>query len=433
MKIIYQNIEDLIPYINNPRSNDHAVDKVASSIKNFGFKNPILVDQNNEIVAGHTRLKAAKKLNMKEVPTIKIDDLNEQQIKAFRIADNKVAEFSEWDEELLKIELEGLDDAFTGFDLDDLESLFDEDVDPVVEDDFEVEVPEEPISKRGDIWLLGRHRLMCGDSTSIDDVEKLMDGSTAKMLFTSPPYSDMREYEGGKDLSVDNITMFIAAYRQFTDYQCVNLGIQRKGNDIVQYWDEYIRIAKESGYKMLAWNVWDKLMCGSIGQQSAFFPIRHEWIFVFGTEFFEINQTWEKKEESINNSRPRKVRQADGSMKYSSKGNTSNKYKQMESVLPMHAELGSIRSLHPATFPVGLPGEYIKAMSDVGDIVIEPFCGSGTTLIACEQLDRCCYGMELEPKYVDVIVNRYINLKGTSEDVFLIRDGVRIPYKEIEN
>src|SRR5690625_2719511 len=164
MKIIYQNIEDLIPYINNPRLNDHAVDKVASSIKNFGFKNPILVDQNNEIVAGHTRLKAAKKINMKEVPTIKIDDLNEQQIKAFRIADNKVAEFSEWDEELLKIELEGLDDAFTGFDLDDLEGLFDEDVDSVEEDDYEVEVPDEPKAKHGEVYQLGRHRLMCGDS-----------------------------------------------------------------------------------------------------------------------------------------------------------------------------------------------------------------------------------------------------------------------------
>ena len=372
---------------------------------------PIVIDSQNIIVAGHTRWKAAKKLGLSEVPCIVADDLNDEQIKAFRLADNKVSEKAEWDFELLSDELEDLFDFdMSVFGFDDVQE--DEEPQEVTEDEFDVETAPEPRAKLGDIYQLGNHRLMCGSSTNIEDVEKLMDGSTAKMLFTSPPYSDMREYEGGKDLSVDNIAMFIAAYRPFTDYQCVNLGIQRKENDIVQYWDEYIRIAKESGYKLLAWNVWDKLMCGSIGQQSAFFPIRHEWLFVFGTEFFEINQTWEKKEESIKDTRQRKVRQADGSMKYSSTGITSNKYKQMESVLPMHAELGSIRSLHPATFPVGLPGEYIKAMSDVGDIVIEPFCGSGTTLIACEQLDRCCYGMELEPKYVDVIIDRWEQFTG---------------------
>ena len=162
----------------------------------------------------------------------------------------------------------------------------------------------------------------------------------------------------------------------------------------------------------MAWNVWDKTMCGSIGQQSAFFPIRHEWIFVFGTEFYEINQTWSKKEDSIGLLKPRKVRQADGSMRYSTQGDTTNKYKQMESVLPLMSEHGSVRSLHPAAFPVGLPSEYIQAMTNKDDIIIEPFCGSGTTLIACEQLDRICYGMELEPKYVDVIIDRWEQFTG---------------------
>ncbi len=413
MLITQRKISEIKPYDKNPRKNDEAVKYVAESIKQFGFKVPIVIDANNIIVAGHTRWKAAKKLGLSEVPCIVADDLNDEQIKAFRLADNKVSEKAEWDFELLSEELDDLFDfdmSVFGFEDDEEE----EEPTEIVEDDFDADadIAAEPKAKLGDIYQLGNHRLMCGSSTNIEDIEKLMDGNTAKMLFTSPPYSDMREYEGGKDLSVDNIALFIAAYRPFTDYQCVNLGIQRKDNDIVQYWDEYIRIAKESGYKLLAWNVWDKLMCGSIGQQSAFFPIRHEWLFVFGAEFFEINQTWEKKEESIKDSRPRKVRQADGSMKYSTKGITTNKYKQMESVLPMHAELGSIRSLHPATFPVGLPGEYIKAMSDAGDIVIEPFCGSGTTLIACEQLDRCCYGMELEPKYVDVIIDRWEQFTG---------------------
>ena len=274
------------------------------------------------------------------------------------------------------------------------------------------EPPTEPIAKRGDIWQLGRHRLMCGDSTSKEDVAKLMNGEKARMLFTSPPYSDMREYEGGKDLSVSNIAKFITTYRPYTDYQCVNLGIQRKEHEIFPYWDEYTSIAHECGYKMLAWNVWDKLTCGNIGQQNAFFPIRHEFVFVYGTKYFEINETVEKKEESIRGGFKSKVRMADGTMKERIRNDAYNKYKQMESVLPLLSEHGAIRSEHPATFPVGLPLEYIKAMSDEDDIVIEPFGGSGTTLIACEEINRTCYAMELEPKYVDVIIKRFENLTG---------------------
>ena len=148
LKIEYINIEKLIPYINNPRINDGAVDKVASSIKNFGFKNPIIIDKDNEIIAGHTRLKAARKLNLKEVPTIKVEDLTETQIKAFRIADNKTSEFAEWDFGLLEIELEGLDNEFTGFDIDELGELSNDDTE-VIEDDFDEEPPEDPISKEG--------------------------------------------------------------------------------------------------------------------------------------------------------------------------------------------------------------------------------------------------------------------------------------------
>ena len=136
LKIEYMNIDKLIPYINNPRLNDGAVDKVASSIKNFGFKNPIIIDKDNEIIAGHTRLKAARKLGLEEVPVIKVDDLTEAQIKAFRIADNKTSEFAEWDFGLLEIELEGLDDEFTGFDIDELGELFNDDTE-VIEDDFD--------------------------------------------------------------------------------------------------------------------------------------------------------------------------------------------------------------------------------------------------------------------------------------------------------
>ena len=234
-----------------------------------------------------------------------------------------------------------------------------------------------------------------------------------KVLFTSPPYSDMREYNGGKDLSVNNIASFIARYRPFTDYQCVNLGIQRKDHEIVQYWDEYIAIARDAGYKLMAWNIWDKTKCGSIGNQSAFFPIRHEWIFVFGTEFYEINLTWDKAEESIKKgNHERRVRQADGRMEVSTTGDLSNPKKQMESVVQILPEQGAIIKEHPATFPIKLPSEYIMAMTDKGDNVIEPFGGSGTTLIACEQLERNCYIMELDEKYCDVIIDRWEQFTG---------------------
>ena len=412
MNIINKKLTEIKPYDKNPRKNDEAVKYVAASIKEFGWKVPIVIDKDGIIVAGHTRWKAAKKLGLDEVPCIIADDLSDEQIKAFRLADNKVSEKAEWDFDLLGEELDELFDFdMSVFGFED-EMVEDEPI--IVEEDDVPEVDEEaePITKPGDIWQLGRNRLMCGSSTNEEDVAKLMNGKKAKILFTSPPYSDMREYNGDKELSVEHISSFIAMYRPFTDYQCVNLGIQRKEHEIVPYWDEYIDVAKHSGYKLMAWNVWDKTMCGSVGQQSAFVPIRHEWIFVFGTEFFEINQTWEKKEESVKEAKKRAVRQADGSMKFSSTGDMTNKYKQMESVLYLCSEVGSIRSEHPATFPVGLPSEYIQSMTDEGDNVIEPFCGSGTTLIACEQLGRNCFGMELDPKYCDVIVKRWETLTG---------------------
>lgn len=410
-------IETLQEYENNPRFNKAAVDPVAESIRQFGFKVPIIIDRNNVIVAGHTRLKAAKKLGLETVPCIIADDLTEEQVKAFRIADNKTSEISEWNFEKLETELEEL--AAVGFNMGDYGfDDFDIDHSEIEEDDVpEVDEEVESKAKAGQLWQLGNHRLLCGSSTESAHVEKLMNGQKAKMLFTSPPYSDMREYNGGKDLSVNNLIQFISTYAPFTNYQCVNLGIQRKENEIVPYWDAYIEEAKKAGYKLMAWNVWDKQQCGSIGQQKAFFPIRHEWIFVFGTEYFDLNCTWEKSEDSIGNSKVRKVRQPDGSFEISSRGNTTKRYKKMESVLSLHSELGKIRSEHPAVFPVGLPAEYINAMTDNGDNVIEPFCGSGSTLIACEQLGRNCFGMELDPHYCDVIIKRWETLTGEKAEL----------------
>lgn len=185
--IVYKNINELKPYEKNQRNNNEAVECVANSIKQFNFQNPIIIDKNNVIVAGHTRYKACKKLGIKEVPCVVADDLTDDQIKAYRLADNKVSEIATWDFDLLNDELSDLVDfdmsAF-GFDLGDTEQ------EEVEEDNFDVDenIPEEPKAKYGDIYQLGNHRLMCGDSTSIDDVEKLMDGNKADMVFTDSPY-----------------------------------------------------------------------------------------------------------------------------------------------------------------------------------------------------------------------------------------------------
>jgi hypothetical protein len=199
MQIVNIEIKKLKPYEKNPRKNDKAVDKVAKSIKQFGFKVPLVVDKNNVIIAGHTRYKASLELDLKEVPCIIADDLNENQIKAFRIADNRVGQEAEWDFDLLQEELEELIGSFDlselGFESEELDFMQEEI--KIVEDDFDVELPEEPKTKLGDIYQLGNHRLMCGNSTSIDDVKKLMNGNKADMVFTDPPYNIA--YKGIKD------------------------------------------------------------------------------------------------------------------------------------------------------------------------------------------------------------------------------------------
>lgn len=420
MDIVNKDPAALTPYENNTKTHPpEQVDRIAESIKRFGWWQPIVVDRDNVVIIGHGRLLAAKQLMLDTVPVVYADTLTDDQIQALRIADNKTNEspwdFAKLEEELAALSIAGVDMAAFGF--DDLEDEF-ADAKKKVEEDSIPETPEEPKAKRGEIYRLGDHRLMCGDSTDEKDIAALMDGQKGRMLFTSPPYSDMREYEGGKDLSVDNLAQFIAKYRPHTDYQCVNLGIQRKNNDIFEYWNEYIRIARGCGYKMLAWNVWDKGETGSIGNQSAFFPIRHEWVFVFGTAFFEINLTKAKKEKSICEKHYASIRDANGVTREHTTGDQTKPFKQTESVTLIHpVKDNATREMHPATFPVELPAEYIKSMSDEGDVVIEPFGGSGTTLIACEQLGRQCRIMELEPKYVDVIIKRWEEFTGQKAEL----------------
>lgn len=408
LKIEYVPINSIKPYKRNAKLHpQEQIEEIKNSIKETNFNDPIGV-WHGEIVEGHGRWEAAKQLGMTEIPIIRLDELSDEQRRAYALAHNKLTMNSEFDPVLLDAELaeiETIDMGLLGFEEPDPEPI------ETQEDNFETDLPTEAKAKLGDIYQLGEHRLMCGDSTSTDDVKCLLGGCRSTLLFTSPPYSDLREYEGNKDLSVDNLAKFLFVYKDYTDIMAVNLGLQFKDKEVYPYWDGYIDIAHECGLKLLAWNVWNKTEAGSIGMQKHMFPVIHEWIFVFGQNETEVNKTWEKKIPH-DTRKTRARRQADGSIKVSTVGDTSHKYKSMESVLTVLCEKGVIRGKHPAVFPIKLPSEYIQALTDEEDIVIEPFCGSGTTLIACEQLNRKCYAMELEPKYIDVIIERWETLTG---------------------
>ncbi len=253
---------------------------------------------------------------------------------------------------------------------------------------------------------------MCGDATKAEDIARLMGNDHARILFTSPPYSDLRTYNGC-DISPAHIAEFIPLMKGYVDVMCVNLGIKRKDYEIIQFWDTYISAARESGMKLLAWNVWDKIFPGSIYAQKAMFPLRHEFVFVFGEKAYPLNRTIPKRI-AVNKAVTSWRRQTDGSMKRTSvRAKNEEPNKPLESVIAVASERGPIRSKHPAVMPVGLPAEYIKAMTNEGDYVLEPFAGSGTTLIACEQTGRRCLAMEISEEYCEVIMERY--MKETSK------------------
>lgn len=241
-----------------------------------------------------------------------------------------------------------------------------------------------------------------------------MNNHKAKILFTSPPYSDQRDYhEGAENITPTQLKKFLKTFKPYTNHQVINLGLQQRNYEVNTYWNEYIDYAREIGYKFLSWNVWNREKSGHIGQQMQMFALYHEWIFVFGTQPYDLNKTVPKNKENINiGKRTQPRRQKDGSMKESSIGDTSNPYKKLGTVQTLLYEMGKIRSKHPATFPVTLPSEYIQAMTNPKEIVIDCFGGSGTTMIACEQLNRKCYMMELSEEYCQVIINRWEEFTG---------------------
>lgn len=428
LEIEYIPISEIKLYPNNAKIHTaEQIEQIKKSIQEFGFNDPIGI-WHGECVEGHGRIIAATELGIETVPVIRLDELTDEQRRAYMLVHNKLTMNTDFDIDLLNIELEEIvefDMMEYGFDYEEEQKEL-----------KEVEIPDD-VEKRceaGDLWKLGEHRLYCGSSTDSICVKKLMNGEKSKLLFTSPPYSDIRDYNGDKDLSVENIASFIGCYKEHCQIQAVNLGIQRKDEEIFPYWDKYIEKAHESGLKLLSWCVWDKLSCGSIGMQKAMIPIRHEWIFVFGEKQIDMNYTWKKKDASIVSNAGKKknsaVRRKDGSIVATTSGVTNKAYKKMETVLDIEQdffddeelclstvtkqklESGKICKKHPAPFPVFLPAEYIAAFTEEKDIVVEPFGGSGTTMMACEQMGRVCYTMELDPQYCDVILQRWEDFTG---------------------
>ena len=380
LKIEYVKTADLIPYANNPRKNDAAVDKVAESIREFGFKNPIIVDGNNEIIAGHTRLKAAEKLGMEEVPTIKAEDLTPEQVRAFRIADNKTHEFAEWDMDLLREELDGVN-LFTGFDEDELREILDNvKFSEVEEDDFDPTPPEEPKTKLGDIYQLGRHRLMCGDATKKEDVDRLMDGKKADMVFIDPPYGV--KYTGGL---------------QFKDGEVEKNNRQMIKNDESDdiYTEVIPVIASICNGPCYTWFA-DTKASKLYTAVEAVGDIHSMIIWVKNGGYGALNANYKQKHESCLYWKPR--------------GKKLNFVGATTETTVWEICKDGINKLHPTQKPVELAAKAIKNHS--AGLIVDLFGGSGSTLIACEQLNRTCYMMEIDPKYIDVIINRWEQFTG---------------------
>ena len=276
--------------------------------------------------------------------------------------------------------------------------------------------------KYGDIITLGNHRVLCGDCTNAEDVSRLMQASHAKLLFTSPPYSDIYEYSGN-NLVPSHLARFIPNFKDYADIMCVNLGLKKHDHEIITYWDEYISAAHECGLKLLSWNIWDKINPGSIAQQQFMFPLRHEFIFVFGKSPVKLNRTIPKHGRDFlrgkilpERSKHQRERNGEFTRFHTSNHQYHETHKPLETVITQ----GAVKSRPvwgTAQMPVELAEEYIKAVTNEGDCVIDPFGGSGTTLIACERLNRKCFTMEINPAMCDVIIQRFRNLSPLFTDL----------------
>lgn len=376
-------VADLKEYGNNPRKNKKAISAVAESIDTFGFKNPIIIDKDGVIIAGHTRKAAAQQLGLEVVPCIIADDLTPEQAAAFRLADNKTAELAEWDDDKLAEEIKALKDFAVdlsefGFDLSEFEERQE-----VTEDDYEEEeeAAEEitPRAKAGEVWQLGRHRLMCGDSTNKEDVLKLLNGAKADMVFTDPPYGV--NVEGGKNNNTIAGDLTQTAI-PFSFEICTEVATKEKARfyfcggeaNISLYYKLFERYLRQMP-RLLVWVKENQVL------SHAGYHKQYELIF-YGYKQGGGNVWYSTRE------------MQDASDVWNVSRDPSKTY------------------VHPTQKPVELPARAIRNSSNKGDIVFEPFSGSGSTMLACEQLDRVCYAMEIDPVYCEATMRRWERLTG---------------------
>lgn len=389
MKVVYKKIDELKPYEDNPRANQEAVKYVANSIKEFGFKVPIIIDKNDIIIAGHTRYKACQTLKIDEIPCVIADDLTDTQIKAFRLADNKVAEFSEWDFGMLEkelLDLQELDFDMSSLGFEELESNFDK-YQEIEEDNFNVDenLKESTNTKVGDIFKLGNHFLMCGDSTKLSDIKKLVSHNKIDLIITDPPY--------GVDYS--NKNEFLNKFDNGNRNQKSIIN-----DNIEDYEGFFIKMFENIKFCCSEYNALYVFMSGEKlhNLRNAFEKTGGHWSDYL--IWLKNNHVLGRKD--YNNKIELCMYGWFGKHKFYGGFSTN--------VLEFNKPLKN--DLHPTMKPIELLAKLIQDASLEKMKVLDLFGGSGSTLIACEQLNRCCYMMELDPCYVDIIITRWENLTG---------------------
>lgn len=400
-------LEKLIPYVNNARTHSpEQINKLRSSLREFGFINPVIIDRDYGVIAGHGRIMAAKEEGLTEVPCVFADHLTEAQKKAYILADNRMAMDAGWDEELLRIEIESLkEDAFdlslTGFDEKELSKLFD-DGKEAEEDGFDVEaeLKKPAFSKPGDIWHLGKHKVICGDSTDPQTFDRLLGDTKVNLVCTDAPYFVNLENKSGKiaNDNLDDKAAYEFLLSVFTNFK----NAMAKDASIYEFYATmktrvFYDAFEDAGFKVGAGLIWKK-------PRAPF--MRTDWKFNMEPIIFG----WRKDGKHIwyGDQKQTSVFEFDG-IKDSEKEGCG----------------------HPSSKPVPLIAYLIKQCSQENGVVLDGFLGSASTLIACEQMKRVCYGVELEPKFVDVAVKRYIEYVGNSDGVTVERDGKTYSYAEV--
>jgi len=446
-EIITKPLVDLKPHPKNPRRHpDSLIKKLVSSIETYGFTSPILCDADFRILAGHARCKAAEQMGLAEAPVIVLP-LSGAAADAYVIVDNKLNELSEWDEDILSglisdIDAVGFDVELTGFDIDEIDAL----LSPkgCKQDDFNEEKAKKEVAdsggavtRAGDVWLLGGHRLSCGDSTSAEDFARLMNGQRAQLCVTSPPYGVGKEYEKkGLEPWFETMRPAIKNICRHAGTVCYNIGdLFSTGSQFIEPTFAYsVQMFADNGFRPLWVRIWDKkrqaLSSNAPYHLATNKPIGDaEYVAAFATG---ANAGGEQGEETDVSEHSFITAFANSNYKFVKRLSKQERrewgYSSMWRIISVQGSRDP--KAHRATFPVELPWRCVKMHSDKNNIVLEPFCGSGTTLIACEQTERRCYAMELLPEYCDITVKRFHSFAPDAE-IYLERDGQDISLSEM--